>query len=186
MACFSSPQEQLRLLLRAWFFCGRTEIAVLQDQEYPEADNRIPSKEHTVRFRKEGYRRHTFQGANVYLMELFRQFNDVLGVRLKDYETGVEGIHFASTTMCTTPGETRPRSNSPTSRLWGGDCSRREGDQAHRAPAAERCRVSSAVDRITFVRQHDRPRSDHLGIGADEWSRRDCGGRRQGAAERVF
>ena len=73
----------------------QTKIAVLQDQEYPEADHRIPTKDHTVRFREEGYRRHTFQGANVYLMELFRQFNDVLGVRLKDYETGVEGIHFA-------------------------------------------------------------------------------------------
>ncbi len=73
----------------------QTKIAVLQDQEYPEAENRIPVADHTVRFRKEGYRRHTFQGANVYLMELFRQFNDVLGVRLKDYETGVEGIHFA-------------------------------------------------------------------------------------------
>jgi hypothetical protein len=73
----------------------QTKIAVLQDQEYPEADNRIPTAEHTVRFRKEGSRRHTFQGANVYLMELFRQFYDVLGVRLKDYETGVEGLHFA-------------------------------------------------------------------------------------------
>ena len=32
---------------------------------------------------------------NVFLLEIFRQFNDVLGVRLPDYETGVEGIHFA-------------------------------------------------------------------------------------------
>ena len=42
-----------------------------------------------------GYRRHTFQGNNVFLMEVFRQLNDVLGVRTADYETGVEGIHFA-------------------------------------------------------------------------------------------
>ena len=48
----------------------QTKIAVLQDQEYPEADNRIPVADHTVRFRKEGYRRHTFQGANVYQSQL--------------------------------------------------------------------------------------------------------------------
>jgi hypothetical protein len=73
----------------------QTKIAVIQDQEYPEADHRISTAEHTVRYRNEGYRRHTFQGANVFLMELFRQFDDVLGVRAKDYETGVEGVHFA-------------------------------------------------------------------------------------------
>ncbi len=73
----------------------QTKIAVIQDQSYPESDNRIPSADATVRFRKEGYRRHTFQGANVFLLEVFRQFNDVLGVRTADYETGVEGVHFA-------------------------------------------------------------------------------------------
>jgi hypothetical protein len=73
----------------------QTKIAVIQDHEYPEADHRVPRDDVTVRFRKEGYRRHTFQGNNVFLMEVFRQFNDVLGVRTADYETGVEGIHFA-------------------------------------------------------------------------------------------
>ncbi len=72
-----------------------TKIAVLQDQEYPEVDHKIPSAEHRVAFRKQGFRRHTFQGLNVFLLELFRQFDDVLGVRLPDYETGVEGVHFA-------------------------------------------------------------------------------------------
>ncbi len=73
----------------------QTKIAVLQDQDYPESDHRVPRDEAFVRFRKEGYRRHTFQGANVFLLEMFRQFNDVLGVRTADYETGVEGVHFA-------------------------------------------------------------------------------------------
>jgi cytochrome c553 len=72
-----------------------TKIAVLQDQEYPEVDNAIPTEEHRVTFREQGFRRHTFQGMNVFLMEVFRQFDDVLGVRQPDYETGVEGIHFA-------------------------------------------------------------------------------------------
>jgi hypothetical protein len=72
-----------------------TKIAVLQDQDYPEVDNKIPTDEHRVAFRKEGYRRHTFQGLNVFLLEAFRQFGDVLGVRMPDYETGVEGVHFA-------------------------------------------------------------------------------------------
>lgn len=72
-----------------------TKIAVLQDQEYPESDHAIAREDHHVRFREEGFRRHTFQGMNVFLLEIFRQFYDVLGVRLPDYETGVEGIHFA-------------------------------------------------------------------------------------------
>ena len=72
-----------------------TKIAVLQDHEYPESDHSIARKDHHVQFREEGFRRHTFQGMNVFLLEIFRQFNDVLGVRLPDYETGVEGIHFA-------------------------------------------------------------------------------------------
>jgi hypothetical protein len=72
-----------------------TKIAVLQDQDYPEVDNKIPTADHTVAFRTEGYRRHTFQGLNVFLLEAFRQFGDVLGMRMPDYETGVEGVHFA-------------------------------------------------------------------------------------------
>ena len=72
-----------------------TKIAVLQDQDSPDVDNKIPTEDHQVAFRTEGYRRHTFQGLNVFLLEAFRQFGDVLGVRMPDYETGVEGVHFA-------------------------------------------------------------------------------------------
>jgi hypothetical protein len=49
----------------------------------------------TVRYRTEGFRRHTFQGLNLFLVELFNQFNDVLGVRKGDFETGVSGLPFA-------------------------------------------------------------------------------------------
>ena len=73
----------------------QTKIATIEDESYPEADHRIPLKDLTVRFRKEGFRRHTFQGLNVFLAEMFHQFNDVLGVRQGDFETGVNGLPFA-------------------------------------------------------------------------------------------
>ena len=72
-----------------------TKIAVLQDQDYPEVDHKLPTEEHQVVFREQGYRRHTFQGLNVFLLEAFRQFGDVLGVRQTDYATRVDGVHFA-------------------------------------------------------------------------------------------
>ena len=37
---------------------------------------------------REGYRRHDFAGLNVFLLELTRQFDDVLGVRKTDFMTG--------------------------------------------------------------------------------------------------
>lgn len=73
----------------------QTKIATIEDEDYPEADHRIPQADLTVQFRKEGFRRHTFQGLNIFLMEIFRQFNDVLGVRLTDFETGTNGLDFA-------------------------------------------------------------------------------------------
>lgn len=72
-----------------------TKIATIEDEDYPEADYRIPTKEYTVKFRKEGYRRHTFQGLNVFLAEMFQQFGDILGTRQGDFETGVNGLPFA-------------------------------------------------------------------------------------------
>ena len=72
-----------------------TKIATIEDEDYPEADYRIPMKDMTVKLRKEGFRRHTFQGLNVFLAEMFRQHGDVLGVRQGDFETGTKGINFA-------------------------------------------------------------------------------------------
>lgn len=73
----------------------QTKIADIEDQEYPEADHRASRDSIYVRFRTEGYARHKFQGLNVYLMEVFNQFNDVLGVRTQDYFSGSYGLTTA-------------------------------------------------------------------------------------------
>ena len=58
----------------------RTRIAAIQDTTYPEAENLAPHDQLNVRVREEGYRRHNFSGLNVFLLEMFDQFDDVLGV----------------------------------------------------------------------------------------------------------
>ena len=63
-------------------------IAIIEDETYPEAEHRVPTDKITVRVRKEGFRRHEFLGLNVFLLQMFDQFNDVLGVRKDDYMTG--------------------------------------------------------------------------------------------------
>lgn len=73
----------------------QTKIATIEDESYPDVDYRLPLEEITVEFRKEGFRRHTFQGLNIFLAEMFNQFNDVLGVRQGDFETGTQGLPFA-------------------------------------------------------------------------------------------
>ncbi len=74
----------------------QTRIAAIQDETYPEAENIASPSELNVRYRKEGYARHNFKGLNVFLLEMFRQFDDVLGVRRVDYMTGSnQDIPFA-------------------------------------------------------------------------------------------
>ncbi len=73
----------------------KTKIAAIEDQDYPEADHRAETDKISVEIRKSGYRRHTHQGLNIFLAEVFNQFPDVLGVRLEDYETGSYGANFA-------------------------------------------------------------------------------------------
>lgn len=73
----------------------KTKIAVVEDQDYPEADNRAKLEEINVRFQEEGFSRHKLQGLNVFMAEIFTQFNDILGVRLQDYESGAYGLRFA-------------------------------------------------------------------------------------------
>lgn len=65
-----------------------TRIAAIQDDTYPDAENLAELKELKVRLRKEGYARHNFRGLNVFLLEMFNQFDDVLGVRKYDFMTG--------------------------------------------------------------------------------------------------
>jgi hypothetical protein len=66
----------------------RTRIAAIQDDTYPDAENLAPHDKLHVRFREQGYRRHNFSGLNVFLVEMFNQFDDVLGVRKTNFMTG--------------------------------------------------------------------------------------------------
>ncbi|MAT68869.1 MAG: hypothetical protein CMJ58_05040 [Planctomycetaceae bacterium] len=66
-----------------------TRIAAIQDTTYPDAENLAPHKDLNVKVRK-NHRRHHFAGVNVFLLEMFRQFDRVLGVRKTDYMTGSE------------------------------------------------------------------------------------------------
>jgi hypothetical protein len=66
----------------------QTRIAAVQDTTYPEAENLAPADQLNVRVRGDGYRRHRFAGLNAFLVELFRQHDDVLGVRKTDFMTG--------------------------------------------------------------------------------------------------
>jgi len=51
-------------------------------------DHLPPAEQLNVRRRETGYRRHNFAGLNALLVELFRQHDDVLGVRKTDFMTG--------------------------------------------------------------------------------------------------
>jgi len=80
-------------------------IAFIEDTQYPQTGNRLPDEKIQVRFRTTGFARHQFQGMNVTLLEMFRQFmspyksngtnifaNVVLGVRQNDYMSGLDGL----------------------------------------------------------------------------------------------
>ena len=62
-------------------------IANIQDQTYPESENRAPEAEITVPIRDD-FRRHTLLGINIFGLEFFNQFDNILGVRKTDYMTG--------------------------------------------------------------------------------------------------
>ena len=63
-------------------------IAVVQDTSYPAAEHVAPPDKIRVRLRETGYVRHELLGLNAFLLEMFNQFNDVLGVRKNDYMSG--------------------------------------------------------------------------------------------------
>ena len=69
-----------------------SRIANIQDTTYPDAENLAPHEELNIRVREEGYARHNFVGLNAFLVEMFRQFDEVLGVRKRDFMTGIEQI----------------------------------------------------------------------------------------------
>ncbi|MBI3652383.1 MAG: cytochrome P460 family protein [Acidobacteria bacterium] len=66
----------------------RQPIATIEDTTYPAADHRAPLDKIFVRFRETGFVRHELLGLNVPLLEMFNQFNDILGVRKSDYMSG--------------------------------------------------------------------------------------------------
>jgi hypothetical protein len=71
----------------------QTQIAAVEDGRYPDADFRAPSSELDVPLRAQGYARHQFQGLNVFLLAMFDQFNDPLGLRKCDYmSSGCSGL----------------------------------------------------------------------------------------------
>ena len=83
-------------------------IAFIEDDQYPQTGNRLPDEKIHVRFRDKGFVRHQFQGLNVTLLEMFRQYmapyksngsnilaNPILGVRQNDYMSGLDGLSTA-------------------------------------------------------------------------------------------
>ena len=65
-----------------------SRIALVQDDTYPQTAGTASRKDLTVRYREQGFRRHELLGLNAFLLETFRQFPAVLGVRETDYMTG--------------------------------------------------------------------------------------------------
>src|SRR5262249_4963120 len=63
------------------------KVAIIQDQDYPEAEYPAPDDELLVRERDD-FKRHEFLGMNAFLLEMFNQFNEILGVRKSDYMSG--------------------------------------------------------------------------------------------------
>jgi hypothetical protein len=84
----------------------RTKIAAIQDTTYPDAENLAAGEQLLIRVRDEGYKRHHFSGLNVFLLELFKQCDDVLGVPQVDFMTGSkEGAKHAIENMVRTARE---------------------------------------------------------------------------------
>lgn len=65
-----------------------TKIALVEDTSYPETTGAAAHNDLNVRFRKTGFRRHELLGLNAFLLSLFKQYPDVLGVRTSDYISG--------------------------------------------------------------------------------------------------
>ena len=63
-----------------------TQIATIQDSTYPEAEHELPNKDIEIPLR-DNYRRHELVGLNVFLLEMFNQFDRILGVDKSDFMT---------------------------------------------------------------------------------------------------
>ena len=65
-----------------------TRIATVQDNTYPDAENLAAHEALEIRVRESGYRRHNFSGLNAFLLEIVKQYDEILGVRKNDFMTG--------------------------------------------------------------------------------------------------
>ncbi len=73
----------------------RERIATIEDDTYPAADGRADLDQIRVRVR-DNFSRHELLGINVNVLEMFDQFDDILGVRKVDYMTGsAQGLRRA-------------------------------------------------------------------------------------------
>ena len=63
-----------------------TQIAAIQDTNLPDVENLLPHEDVTIPFR-EDYKRHAFVGLNAVLVEMFKQFDATLGLKIDDYMT---------------------------------------------------------------------------------------------------
>src|SRR6056297_119750 len=76
-----------------------TQIASIQDDKLPAVANLLPQEEIDVPFR-EGYRRHSFVGLNVFMVEMLRQFRTEMGMSRTDPMTyATNGAQLSIDTM---------------------------------------------------------------------------------------
>lgn len=76
-----------------------TQIAAIQDANFPATDNRLPLADIEIPLR-DNYRRHEHVGLNVFLLEMFDQYPEILGVDKTDYMTGAtNGVDTAIENM---------------------------------------------------------------------------------------
>ncbi|WP_353571768.1 hypothetical protein [Candidatus Albibeggiatoa sp. nov. BB20] len=61
----------------------KTKIATIQDADYPTTENTLPVEDIDIPVRDE-YHRHSHVGLNAFLLEIFEQFPEVLGVHKQD------------------------------------------------------------------------------------------------------
>lgn len=66
-----------------------TKIATIQDMTYPQTAN-MASEEQVGVTMRDNYKRHEHVGLNVFLLEMFNQFPDILGVKHTDYMTSAD------------------------------------------------------------------------------------------------
>ena len=82
------PRSQKNEMLKIDVDPIQTRMAIIEDETYPAAEHRAPTNDIRVRLREKDFARHELLGMNAFLLEMFKQFNDILGVRKNDYMTG--------------------------------------------------------------------------------------------------